>query len=215
MIKSTLFATLVFLASVASAEPPAFDAELAAIQDAWATANYRSADESSRQKALETLSHRSHAFAAAYPERAEALIWEGIVLSTYAGAKGGLGALGLAKQSRAVLERAIALDPNALEGSAYTSLGALYAKVPHFPVGFGDDKKARECFLKALAINPNGIDQNYFYADFLIEQGKYAEANDFLDRALHASARPGREVADAGRRQEILALQARVRSKKG
>ncbi len=54
------------------------------------------------------------------------------MLSTYAGAKGGLGALSLAKKSRAVLESALMIDDQALQGSAYTSLGALYAKVPDF-----------------------------------------------------------------------------------
>ena len=35
-----------------------------------------------------------------YPGRAEPLIWHGIILSSLAGAKGGLGALGLAKEAR-------------------------------------------------------------------------------------------------------------------
>ena len=45
-----------------------------------------------------------------------------------------LGALGLAKQARADFEQAIKLDPTALDGSAYTSLGVLYYSVPGWPV---------------------------------------------------------------------------------
>ena len=46
------------------------------------------------------------------PTRAEALIWEGIIESSYAGAKGGLGALGLAKEARGNLEAALEDRPD-------------------------------------------------------------------------------------------------------
>jgi Tfp pilus assembly protein PilF len=87
--------------------------------------------------------------------------------------------------------------------------------VPGFPLGFGDHDKARELLKKALALNPNGIDPNYFYADFLYEQGEYAQALQYLDKAAKAPPRPGREVADKGRHAEIAALQAKVKAKMG
>ncbi len=90
---------------------------LLAIQTDWATANYSTA-EKEREAAFDKLIARAAAFSSQNPQRAEALIWEGIVLSTAAGVKGGLGALGLAKQSREKLEAAIAIDANALDGSA-------------------------------------------------------------------------------------------------
>ena len=80
-------------------------------------------------------------------------VWLGIVQSSHAGAKGGLGALGLAKKARASLESALALDPKALDGSAYTSLGTLYYKVPGFPLGFGNKDKAQEFLRNVLAAN--------------------------------------------------------------
>lgn len=100
-----------------------------------------------------------------WPERAEPLVWEGIVLASWAGAKGGLGALKLAKQARDQLLRAEQIDPSALNGSVYTSLGSLYYQVPGWPLGFGDDDKAREYLEKALTMNPDGIDPNFFYGD--------------------------------------------------
>lgn len=103
----------------------------------------------------------------------------------------------------AKLEIAIKQDPKALEGSAYTSLGSLYYQVPGWPVGFGDDEKAEKLLKQALAINPTGIDPNFFYGDFLLDQGDKAQAKVYLDKALAAPARPGREVADEGRRMEI------------
>lgn len=201
-------------AAAAQATPPAFDAELLAIQTEWATANYQLPDKD-QAAAFTKLEQRAAAFAAAYPARAEPLIWEGIVLSTAAGAQGGLGALGLAKESRTKLEAALKIDPDALNGSAYTSLGTLYHKVPGFPLGFGSDKKAREYLQKALAINPTGIDPNYFYGEFLYDEGDYAEARQYLEKALKAPPRPGRESADEGRHREIQALLAKVRKELG
>jgi predicted Zn-dependent protease len=200
---------------LAAAAPAAFDAQLLAIQQQWAHVNYELAEGDGRNAAFEQLKLRSADFAKSNPTRAEALIWKGIVESSYAGAKGGLGALGLAKDARASLEAAISLDPKALDGSAYTSLGTLYAKVPGFPIGFGDDKKAERLLKRALELNPQGIDPNYFYAEFLLDQGRGNEALAYLDRAATAPDRPGRESADRGRRAEIAALRSRLTADAG
>ena len=207
---------LAFAFAARAAEPdPALDADLLAVQQAWAHANYEVPAGDAREQAFAAVEKQAAAFVAKYPGRAEPLIWAGIVESSYAGAKGGLGALGLAKKARASLESAIKIDPNALDGSAYTSLGTLYFRVPGFPIGFGDDDKARELLQKALKINPNGIDPNYFYADFLVDQGEYKAALPYLERAAQAPARPGREVADQGRHAEINALMAKVKKELG
>jgi len=206
----TVVIAAAFLSFNASAAAP-FDEELASIQELWAEANYKLPTGDERKRALETLSGRAHEFSTANPTRAEPLIWEGIVLSTYAGAKGGLGALGIAKKSRAALEAALKINPNALDGSAYTSLGALYSKVPGFPLGFGDDDKAQTLLLKALAINPGGIDPNYFYAQYLCDHDQCAQALPYLQRAAEAPPRVGRQLADEGRHREVLALMAKAK----
>lgn len=217
-MRNLLYAMLAFVLSapLVQAQPPeALDTELAAVQAAWATANYATPAGDAKVQAFEALSKRAEALVKAFPARPEPLIWQGIVLSTYAGAKGGLGALGLAKQSRAALEAAMKLDPQALQGSAYTSLGTLYYKVPGFPIGFGNESKAREYLQRALAINPDGVDPNFFYGEFLYEQDEYGQALVHLQKAMQAPPRPGREVADAGRRKEIEALIAKVQEKAG
>ena len=196
-----------------AADDAAFNAELLSIQQAWAKVNYETPAGDARKQAFDALEKRAEQFTKQNPGRAEALIWEGIIESSYAGAKGGLGALGLAKEARGNLEAALKINPDALDGSAYTSLGTLYYRVPGFPLGFGDHDKARELLKKALALNPNGIDPNYFYADFLYEQGEYEQALQYLDKAAKAPPRPGREVADKGRHAEIAALQAKVKAK--
>jgi len=204
-----------FSASASTANGAAFDVELMSIQQAWAKVNYETPAGDARVQAFDQLEKRAEQFVSQHPGRAEALIWEAIVESSYAGAKGGLGALGLCKEARGNLEAAMQIDPNALDGSAYTSLGTLYYKVPGFPVGFGDHDKARKLLRKALELNPNGIDPNYFYGEFLYEEGEYAQALQYLDKAAKAPPRPGRESADKGRRAEIAALTAKVRQKLG
>lgn len=198
------------LASVAHAQTP-FDSELARIQQQWAVANYQISSKDEKVKAFDALASEAHQFSTANPQRAEPLIWEGIVLSTYAGAKGGLGALSLAKKSRAVLEAALKIDDKALDGSAYTSLGALYSKVPGFPLGFGSDDKAQELFAKALQLNPDGVDPNYFYAQYLCDRNECRDALRYLQRAAEAPPRPGRELADEGRHREVMELMAKAR----
>jgi tetratricopeptide (TPR) repeat protein len=145
-----------------------------------------------------------------YADRAEPEIWYGIIVASYAGAKGGFGALSLAKDARSALEHALQLDPKALSGSAYTSLGSLYYQVPRWPIGFGDDEKARELLDKALALNPIGIDPNYFLGDYLYRQRDFDGARAALERALQAPARPDRPLADEGRRKEIRELLAKL-----
>ncbi|PCJ46996.1 MAG: hypothetical protein COA74_12345 [Gammaproteobacteria bacterium] len=187
---------------------------LAQIQSRWAEVNY-TLEGDQQEQAFEALLKEAHVWTDAEPNNAEAFIWRGIIQSTFAGAKGGLGALGLAKDARKSLERALEIDPRALQGSAYGSLGTLYYKVPGWPLGFGNDKKAEEYLLKALDINPTGIDPNYFYADYLYEQGNYTQAQQVAERALQAPPRPQRALADAQRRMEIEALLQKIAKKVG
>ena len=181
---------------------------LTRLQSRWAEVNYQ-LPEKQREAAFAELAAQAETEVRNNPA-AELLIWRGIILSTYAGAKGGLGALDLVKASKASLEQALAKNDQALDGSAYTSLGALYYQVPGWPVGFGDDDKAEAMLSKALTLNPDGIDPNYFYGDFLYRQERYAEARVALLKAQAAKPRPGREVADQGRQAEIQALLDKV-----
>ncbi|WP_439837157.1 tetratricopeptide repeat protein [Aeromonas enteropelogenes] len=194
------YGVLAILLGAAGAQ--AADDALIPIQQQWAVCQYQQVDKA-KERCLETLSGQAEQASAKEPFRTDLLIWSAIVKSTWAGAKGGLGALGLVKEAKAKLELALKQDPKALDGSAYTSLGSLYYQVPGWPVGFGDDKKAEQLLKQALTINPTGIDPNFFYGDFLLDQGRKAEAKTYLDKALAAPARPGRELADEGRRSEI------------
>ena len=182
------------------------------LQERWAEVNYQLAS-NLQESAFEQLITEAANVTTMYPDSAEAWIWSGIIKSTYAGVKGGLGALSLAKAAKADLEIAISINPDALDGSAYNTLGTLYFSVPGWPIGFGDDDYAEELLTRALALNPDGIDPNYFYASYLVSESRYAEAREFLLKAQQSPMRPGRAVADAGRQMEITELLAEIADK--
>lgn len=216
---SRRFALAAFVAlavSTAIAPQPAsaapVDDAVRELQHDWETIRYKM-PASERERRFADLAGKAHRVSETFQGRAEPLIWEGIIVSSLAGEKGGLGALGMVKQAKALYEQAIQIDGNALEGSAYNSLGVLYYKVPGWPVGFGDKKKANALLQKALAINPNGIDPNFFFGEYLAENGEPDQAVAFLEKALQAPPRPGRQIADAGRRDEARQLLEKLKSR--
>jgi tetratricopeptide (TPR) repeat protein len=188
------------------------DDDVAELQRDWEVVRYHT-PAAEREKRFEALAAKAHEVAGRHPGRSETLVWEGIIVSSWAGEKGGLGALGLVKQAKALYEAAIRIDGTVLDGSAYNSLGVLYYKVPGWPVGFGDKDKAKELLQKALALSPDGIDANFFFGEYLLETRHPEEAVTYLERALRAPSRPGRQIADSGRRDEARALLEKARSR--
>lgn len=184
--------------------------DIVALQKEWAHIKYQLSDKKRQLNALHTLEVKASQITAKYPNNAEPKIWEGIIVSTDAGITGGLSALGKVKTAKKLFEGALKMNPRALDGSAYTSLGSLYYQVPGWPIGFGDDDTAEEYLKKALTINPDGIDPNFFYADFLVQDGRKAEAKIYFEKALKAPNRSSRPLADSGRRQEIKAALAKL-----
>ncbi|MDH4096542.1 MAG: hypothetical protein OEV81_17340 [Betaproteobacteria bacterium] len=185
------------------------DDDVRVLQQQWEQIKYRK-PQAEQEKAFAALAQSAAAVRARYADRAEAEIWYGIIVASHAGAKGGLGALSLAKEAKQALEHALNIDAKALSGSAYTSLGSLYYQVPGWPIGFGDDAKARALLDKALALNPEGIDPNFFLGDYLYRQRDFDGARKALERALQAPPRPDRPLADEGRRAEVKEILAKL-----
>jgi tetratricopeptide (TPR) repeat protein len=180
------------------------------LQTQWAIVNYDT-DPEHKSASFSALAADAKKSVETKPDDPELRIWYGIILSSWAGADGGLGALGHVKEARKQLEKALALNPAALEGSAFTSLGALYYQVPSWPLAFGDKEEAERLLRHALEVNPHGIDSNYFMGDYLLREKRTEEARQYLSRALEAAPRPGRELADQGRREEIRQLLAQIK----
>lgn len=209
LIRYGLLAALLTCTGLARAD--AVSEGITAVQHGWANAYY-SVPDKQKEKTFEALAQQAARLAQQNPGRAEPLVWQAIVLSSYAKFEGGLGALSKIKEARELLLDAEKIDPKTLDGSIYTSLGSLYAKSPGWPIAFGDKKKARKYLEHALALNPEGIDPNFFYGELLLEQNDKAGARQHLEKALAAPPRPGREDADAGRRAEINAVLAGLKS---
>jgi hypothetical protein len=200
-----LFAILLTLAAALDAAAEDMAPGLAELRHAWAKVYYQTpADQQVAQFAA--LKDRADALVMQHPGAAEPLILKAIILSTYAEAKGSLDALSLVEAARDAALQAAKIDDKAVDAGAYTVLGVLYYKVPGWPIGFGSNKKARGYLDRALAIAPDAIDVNYFTGDFLLEEGDKADrkkAKAFLEKALQAKPRPGREDEDAGRKRDI------------
>lgn len=213
MIKSMAILALVFGFNINGyANTPAqndFNQALIALQHQWAETNY-SNNEKTKKNAFIALQKKSTKLTTTHPKKAEAWIWRGIIQSSYAGFKGGLGAISLVDDAKESLEKALVIDKNALQGSAHTSLGILYLKVPGWPVSFGDDDESEKHLKTALEMNPTGIDVNYFLAQFYIEQDEYQKAKEHLITASTAPARPNRQNADEFRKIEINTLLTEV-----
>ncbi|KJY83004.1 hypothetical protein TW81_11770 [Vibrio galatheae] len=199
------------IAILSSSLANANELQLQTVQKEWALCQYNSGGEDEQQQCLEAAINKNVQYLKQSPSDPELTVWLAINKASLAGAKGGLGALSLAKEAKALLEQVIESAPNTLNGSAYTSLGSLYYKVPGWPIGFGDDKKAEQMLKKALEINPKGIDPNYFYGDFLAQDGRKKEAKAYLTKALQAAPRANRQLADEGRKKEIEITMARLR----
>ena len=206
-----LASSLIAIAAPAFAsDNPAMDADVMRINNAWAHIRYQVKDRNAQYDQLVALEPQAHQVAQKYPGKAEPLLWEGIVVSEEAARASMLRQLGLATRARDIIAKAYAINPRVADGGAAMSLGVLYYKVPGWPIGFGSTAKARSYFQQALAQDPKGLDNNFFYGDFLAQEGDKTRAKQFLQRALQAPSNANRPVWDAGRRAEVRALLAKL-----
>lgn len=207
---AVLLGTAILVAAPAFAD---VEEDVVKLQHDWERVKYQTAS-ANQEKEFERLVEEADKAVSRNPDRAELLIWHGIIEASHAGAKGGLGALPLVKNAKRDFEHALEINSAALAGSAYTSLGSLYYQVPGWPLGFGDDRKALEFLQRGLAVNPDGIDPNFFYGDFLYKTGDLDNAERALRKALQAPPRNGRKLADEGRRKEINQLLEKIAEKR-
>ena len=190
----------------------AMDADIHAIEIQWEHIKFEEDGSSNQFEHIDALAKFAAGLVRKYPGRVEPLIWKGIVVSEEAGMASTLSAMGYAKTAKDILEQAYAKDPAALDAGAPTSLGVLYYRVPFWPIGFGDNEKARELLTQAVSLAPNGMDANYFYADFLMSQHEYAAAYKVLKHALSLPPQANRPLWDKNRRVVIRELMAKAQA---
>jgi tetratricopeptide (TPR) repeat protein len=167
----------------------------------WAIAHY---DTPSKKQliTLEKLMRDAEKLSAENPDDPEVLLWYAIIVNTYADVKG-TPALSYKKRAKNLLEQTVALDPTIENGLAESVLGYLYARTPSWPIAFGNKQKAYFHLEKGIEIDPEGIDSNYYYGDFLIDVGEYDKARVHLKIAKKAPIRPDHQLQDEGRKEEI------------
>jgi len=188
--------------------------QVAQLQHEWAVANYQT-PEKNKEAAFKALVDKASALTARYPDKAEPKIWEAIIRAGYAGAMGGLQSLFSAmpqmKQGRDLLLAAEKIDPKAMDGSIYTTLGSFYYMVPGGIIGFGDDDKALVYLKKGLAIAPNGMDANYFMGDYWLHEKQYAKAVPYFEKVLALPDVASRPIYSKGRKAEAAAKLAQAK----
>lgn len=182
------------------------------IDSEWAEAFYN-VPEDQKVPRLKELLVRAQKFRERFPKRAEPLILEAILLCSLAGVDWGINSLAQIEQSRDLLIKSIDLDPRAMDAAAYITLGNFYFRLPGWPLSFGDDRQARQYLQSAVALFPDAIDSNYFMGDFLLDQGEYAAALPYLDKAEHAPVRPYQRVSDTKLKEQLPALLKAARNK--
>jgi tetratricopeptide (TPR) repeat protein len=190
----------------------AMDADIHSIELQWEHIKFDEVGSPNQFAHIDALAKFAASLTTKYPGQPEPLIWKGIVTSEEAGMASTLSAMGYAKRAKAILEEAYAKDPAALSAGAPTSLGVLYSRVPGWPVGFGDNDKARQLLAQAVTLAPNGMDANYFYADFLMNQHEYAAAYKVLKHALALPPQKDRPLWDKNRRAVIRELMAKAQT---
>jgi tetratricopeptide (TPR) repeat protein len=191
----------------------AMDADIHSVEIQWEHIKFDEDGSPNQLQHIDALAKFADGLVQKYPGKVEPLIWDGIVTSEEAGMAGSLSAMGYAKKAKAILDEAYAKNPAALDAGAPTSLGVLYSRVPGWPLGFGDNDKARALLAQAVSLAPNGMDANYFYADFLMAQQEYAAADKVLRHALALPPQNNRPLWDKNRRAVIRELLAKADAK--
>jgi tetratricopeptide (TPR) repeat protein len=166
---------------------------------------YGAGSDDQKKADLGTLEQRLEAMLAKAPQDVDTKIVLATVQSTHASLIGGLSALPKIKSAKKLFEAAIKQNEKAMDGQAHAILGALYYGVPGWPIAFGDNDKAERHIKKALKINPDGIDANFFWADYLLERSKYDEAEAAFKHVLSLKPRSENaafKAADTGRLEE-------------
>jgi len=216
-MKKTTFVALLLLSSQCLAEN--LNDSLQSIESEWASIYYRMPKQKRGPEYCRLLD-KTITLSRQHPKNAEPIIWEAIVKASNADHQDAVSALKSIHEARDLLLKAIEINPKAMNGSAYVTLGTLYYMVPKWPIAFGDQTTAQEMLQTALKINPKGIDSNYFYGDFLLSNNRLTEAEKYLKQAIDTPARVEQRFADNQLKEEAkLALknakERRINSSKG
>lgn len=184
------------------------------VKDEW-EATFYSLPPDQQEPILKTLSMKADTLIQKYPDAAEPYLVAGLIQCSLAANEGGFSALGRVKKARQFVMQAMEKDPLAMEGSGYVILGNLYYRLPGWPISFGDNKVARSYLETAIRLYPDGLDANYFYGDFLLDEGDTAAALPYLEKADKAPVRALSRLSDMKLKEELKVSLKSAREGKG
>ena len=196
VLGACLGATALAASSVALSDE--FQDGLFAIQRGYAAASVL-ATPAAQVEAYKPLVVKAKEFREAFPKKAQALIWEAVVLTHYAWTLNNGDSLAMLKTARDRLEEAEKADAANVDWSGYSFMGITYALAPAWPISFGDKGRARGYLEKAVSMQPNAIDTNFYLGRFLFNNKHYPEAVAAFEKALSGTsiARSGPGLAGA------------------
>jgi tetratricopeptide (TPR) repeat protein len=210
-MKKTTFVAILILTSNCFAGN--FENSLQRIEAEWSTIYY-AMPKSKQAVAYEQLLNKTITFASQYPNKAEPLFWQAVTKATFADHQDAISALESIHGARDLLFKAITINPKTMNGSAYVTLGTLYYMAPKWPIAFGSNSKAQEYLEAALKINPNGIDSNYYYGDFLLSNDEYEKAAFYLTKAATAPPQPNESYSDIKLKEEAKRALKKAKNRK-
>jgi tetratricopeptide (TPR) repeat protein len=192
-MKISAFILLILLSTQCLAEN--LPDTLKKIESDWANIYY-GLPKPKRHAAYLELLNKIDPLSRSYPDDAYVIYWQGLVKACAADYKNPLSALRTIHEVRDLLTRAVTINPAVMNGAGYAILGEIYDKVPGWPIGFGDDDKAKKMLEAALKISPDGMVSNYFYGDFLLSHDNEKAAELYFKKAMLAPIRPDQAYAD-------------------
>ena len=194
---------LLILPGVTPALAAPYDDTIGQVRQQLAVIRYRTPDQAEQKAAIFALKHQAIDLGKVYPNKAEPMILQAAIDVTKADIDSNYGSLLLIQQARDLLLQADKISPKALHALGPAILGSLYHEAPEPPLSFGDQDLAKKYLEKAVALNPSGLDTNYFYGKYLHDTGDDANAKTLLTKALAAPVQTDNEIGDKARRAEI------------
>lgn len=135
-----------------------------------------------------------------YPQNPKILMWYIANFSKYGEAIGITSAVknGLAEKIKYYVEKLIKIDPKYDDGAGYKIFGVINYKVPYIPLflTWPSHKNAEIYLKKALSVNNKSISNLYYYAEFLSEEKRFAEAKIILKMVTQSTPRKSYFIED-------------------
>ena len=135
-----------------------------------------------------------------YPNNPSMLLWYIANMSKHGELKGIVSSIknGLADKVKKETEKLLQLDSTFSDGAPYRVMGIINYKVPYIPLflTWPSKENAEKYLIKALAVNPKNISNLYYYAEFLMEEKREAEAKVLLKKSIKITPRSSALIED-------------------